>query len=117
DLTEAVDKLQAQRRMARGLLPPPAVHGVAPELKRRLEELGPVGAALAPGEIGLVDEPGSTALLHVYGALRERVALDAAPPVHLAIEAPELVADRDGAPGVLRLHAQSLALLLLRSVL
>jgi hypothetical protein len=117
DLTEAIDKLQAQRRMERGLLAPPAVQGVPPELKRRLDELGGAAAdALGPGEIGLVDEPGSLALLHVRGELRERVVLDVAPPVHLAIEAPELVEDRLGAAGVLRPHGQELALQLLRKV-
>jgi hypothetical protein len=117
DLTEAVGKLQAQRRIARGLLPRPTVHGVAPELKCRLEELGPEAAALGPGEMGLVDEPGSTLLLHVQGALREHFPLDVRPPVHLAIEAPELVTEPGGAPLLLRPQVQDAALALLRRVL
>jgi hypothetical protein len=117
DHTEAVGKLQAQRRIARGLMPRPAVHGVAPELKCRLEELGPAAAALGPGEIGLVDEPGSTTLLHVHGELRQRVSLDVRPPVHLAIEAPELVLERDRAALLVRPAAEQAALALLRRVL
>ncbi|HSK04190.1 MAG TPA: hypothetical protein VK932_23210, partial [Kofleriaceae bacterium] len=116
DLTEAVGKLQAQRRMARGLLPRPTVHGVAPELKCRLEELGPAAAALGLGEIGLVDEPGSTLLLHVHGELRQRVPLDVQPPVHLAIEAPERVSERDRAALFVRPAAEDAALALLPRV-
>ncbi len=116
DLTEAVDKLQARRRMARGLMPRPAVPGVAPELKRRLEELGSIAAALGPGEIGLVDEPDSAALLHVHGELRERVPLDVQPPVQLAIEAPQLVSIGEPARA-LRPRVQEAALVLLRTVI
>jgi hypothetical protein len=98
DVTEAVAKLQAQRRMLRGLLPVPSVPGAAAEVKRRLADLGDVARALGPGEIALVDAPASAVLLHVHGVLRRRTALpDVFPPVHLAIEAPDLVArlDRD----------------------
>lgn len=115
DLTEAIDKLQAQRRMARGLLPRPTVPGVAPELKRRLEDIGPAGAALGPGEIGLVDEEGSTLLIHVRGELRERVPIDLQPPVQLAIEAPELVMT-SGAAGTLRPQALLVTVLLVKAV-
>jgi hypothetical protein len=124
DLTEAVDKLQAERRMARGLLPVPAVQGVAPELKRKLDELGVprTRAGSGPGlfgrgEIGLVDAPGSRVLLHVRGELRDEVTLDVLPPVHLAIEAPELVADPGAAAAALKAQAQALALQLVRAVL
>jgi hypothetical protein len=116
DLTEAVGKLQAQRRIARGLLQPPRVHGALPELKRRLAELGPAAAALGPGEIGLVDEAGSTVLIHVQGVLREGVALDVLPPVRLAIEAPELVGASGAAVATLRPAAQGAARALLRAV-
>jgi len=130
DLSEAADKLQARRRVARGLLPLPVVQGVAPELKRRLDELegaaadaaagagdGRALAALGPGEIGLVDEPSSLALIHVHGAARDHFTLDVLPPVRIAIEAPELAGDRSRAATVLQRPAQALALALVRAVL
>lgn len=93
DATEAVAKLQAQRRMARGLLPVPSVPGATAEVKRRLAELGDVARALGPGEIALVDAPVSLVLLHVHGELRRRAELPGVfPTVYLAIEAPDLVA-------------------------
>jgi hypothetical protein len=126
DLSEAADKLQARRRVARGLLPLPVVHGVAPELKRRLDELeravapaesGPAPASLGPGEIGFVDEPSALALLHVRGEVRDHVTLNVLPPVRIAIEAPELVGDRSRAAFALQGQVQALTLALIRAVL
>ncbi len=91
DVTDDVVKLQATRRMARGLIPKPTVHGVAPELKRSLLQLGDIGAALGHGEIALVSDEGSSALLHVGGELRKVVPIDVAPSIQIAIEAPDLI--------------------------
>lgn len=92
DVTEAVAKLQAARRMARGLMPKPTLHGIGPECKRSLGELGELGRQLGVGEIALVGDETSSALLHVSGELRKVVPLDVLPPIQIAIEAPELIA-------------------------
>ncbi len=93
DVTEDVAKLQATRRMERGLLPKPTIHGVGPELKRSLGELGALGRELGAGEIALVGDERSSALLHVNGELRRVVPIDVAPVIQIAIEAPDLVAE------------------------
>lgn len=87
DVTDEVAKLQGQRRMARGLIPAPALPHVPGELKRRLAELGDVGKQLGHGEIGLVEGGVSSALLHERGEPRQRISLDVLPAIHLAIEA------------------------------
>ncbi len=85
DVTEAVAKLQAARRMARGLMPKPTLHGIGPECKRSLGELG---SDLGAGEIALVGDETSSALLHVSGELRTVVPLDVLPSIKIAFEAP-----------------------------
>lgn len=136
DVTDDVAKLQRSRRMARGLIPAPTVPGVAPALKRSLTELGDLAVALGPGEIALVEDERSSALLHVGGELRKIIAIDVSPSIQIAIEAPDLVdqLERDPAPqGIaqqlraLKLddfgegppipHAQELAILLTRRIL
>lgn len=87
DVTESVTRLQGRRRHERGLMPRPVVAGAWPRFTRKLEELGELGQSLAPGELALVDEPGSTLLLHVGGELRERLAMpEVLPAVALALE-------------------------------
>ncbi|HEV7555050.1 MAG TPA: hypothetical protein VGO00_06345, partial [Kofleriaceae bacterium] len=93
DASHDVAKSQGQRRIARGLLPVPSVPDARPELKKRLDELGQVGKDLGPGEIALVTESQSIALLHRGGKPQARVELDVLPPVCIAIEAPDLVAE------------------------
>ncbi len=93
DVTDAVAKLQAARRMARGLMPKPTLHGIGPGCKRSLSELGDLGRQLGTGEIALVGDEGSSALLHVGGELRKVVSLDVLPAIQIAIEAPELIAE------------------------
>ena len=95
DLTDDVTKLQATRRMARGLMPKPTIQGVAPELKRSLADLGDLGAELGPGEIALVGDESSAALLHVGGELRKVVSINVSPSIQIALEAPELIAETD----------------------
>ncbi|MBA2545151.1 MAG: hypothetical protein H0V17_36250, partial [Deltaproteobacteria bacterium] len=92
DVSGEVAKLQAQRRMARGLIPVPSLPHVPSELKRKLSALGPIGKKLGHGEIGLVSGT-SSALIHDHGVLRQRLTLDVAPAIHLAIEAPDLLDD------------------------
>ncbi len=132
DVTSDVMKLQRARRMARGLLPSPTLQGVAPEMKRTLAELGDIGAALGHGEIALVEDEGSSALLHVDGELRKVISIDISPSIQIALEAPELVAqlDREDAPAAIAHqlralnldspeipHARELALRLTRTIL
>ncbi|HEU0034728.1 MAG TPA: hypothetical protein VFQ53_29085 [Kofleriaceae bacterium] len=92
DVTTEVTKLQNQRRMARGLVPPPALYGVPAELRRKLAELGPPGKQLGPGEIGLVEERASIAFVHEAGLAKDRLTLDVQPPIAIALEAPDLLA-------------------------
>jgi hypothetical protein len=99
DVTADVDKLQASRRMARGLIPMPSLPNVPTELKRRLADLGDLGKSFGHGEIGLVEEPHSTGLLHERGVLRQQVKLDVFPAIRIAIEAPDLI-DRDAPAGI-----------------
>jgi hypothetical protein len=89
DVTPRVAKVQAMRRMALGLVRRPTVLGGSTALKRQLEDLGPGGRALGPGELALVADATSMLLLHEAGELRAQVRLlDVQPAVHLAIEAP-----------------------------
>ena len=98
DVTSEVEKLQAHRRMARGLIPTPALPHIPRELKRTLRELGPRGAKLGLGEIGLVGSAQSIGVLHVGGEPKRHVALDVMPTIHLAIEAPDSL-EVDPEPG------------------
>ena len=93
DVTDAVAKLQAARRMARGLMSKPTLHGIGPACKRSLSEMGTLGSQLGVGEIALVGDDSSSALLHVAGELRKVVPLDVLPAIQIAIEAPELIAE------------------------
>jgi hypothetical protein len=100
DATDEVIKLQRTRRMARGLMPAPAIRGVAPELKRTFGQLGDVAATLGHGEIALVGDEGSSALLHVNGELLKVIPIDVSPSIQIALEAPELInaLERDVVP-------------------
>jgi len=124
DASHDVAKSQAQRRIARGMLPVPSVPDARPELKKRLDELGQLGKDLGPGEIALVAESQSIALLHVAGEPRLRVELDVLPPVCIAIEAPDLVAEVESFGNLfdkqrtsLTWHVQELAVRLVRKVI
>jgi hypothetical protein len=86
DVTDDVLRLQANRRMARGLIPTPKVTGVPPELKRTLAELGDAGKDLGHGELALVDGDQSTIMLHSQGRFVRSVPINVQPPVALAIE-------------------------------
>ncbi|MEO8700356.1 MAG: hypothetical protein ABI867_09945 [Kofleriaceae bacterium] len=86
DVTNDVAKLQSDRRMARGLIPPPSLPHVPRELKRKLAELGELGKKLGHGELGLVETAVSIGLLHLRGTLAQRVTLPVMPAVHVALE-------------------------------
>lgn len=116
DVTPDVETLQAQRRIARGLLPRPRVTGAEPGQIRQLADLGPSFRHLGPGEIALVGG-GAEVLLHVHGELRERVAIACEPPIQLAIEAAELLGDHDTVERRIGPEARALAILLARQVL
>jgi hypothetical protein len=111
DVSDEVTKLQSQRRMARGLIPPPSLPAVPAELKRSLASLGPVGKKLGHGEIGLVPGSRSYVLVHVEGELRRNVQIDVHPAIELALESPDL------GSGVLVQQAQELAVALVRDIL
>ena len=99
DVQDAVARLQSRRRIARGLVPAPAVPHASTDVKRKLSELGELARDLGPGEIALVDLPSSSVLRHVDGRLHTQTTLDGVlPAVWIAIEVPELAAPRT--PGI-----------------
>ena len=108
DVTGTVHTRQAQRRMARGLLPTPTVRGAVPAYTRRFAELGG-DAGFGPGEIALVDRRSSGLALHTDGEPVAELDLDVQPPVMLAIEAPDLVAILRAPTGLTRDARQTLA--------
>jgi hypothetical protein len=97
DETDSVERLQARRRMARGLLPTPRVPGGIPELKRTLTELGDAGKRLGHGELALVDSDQSTVRLHDRGRFTRALSIEVQPAIVLAIEDQDIQApDRSG---------------------
>jgi hypothetical protein len=88
DVTVEVGRLQARRRMARGLLPTPKLSDVDPLYKRELKKLGSSAAKLGHGEIGLVPGISSTLLVHEAGVLQRRVDVEVMPAIQLAVEDP-----------------------------
>lgn len=134
DVSERAAQLQGSRRVELGLVKRPTVPGVAPAMRRKLEELGEAGRALGPGEVALVADATSAALLHFKGELHTRLRLlDVQPSIYLAIEAPALVErlgarfaeplplgaslDPDGAQEQLTAQAQAVALELVRQII
>lgn len=97
DETDSVERLQAHRRMARGLLPTPRVPGGIPELKRTLAELGDAGKRLGHGELALVDSEESLVRLHDRGRFLRALPIEVQPAIVLAIEDQDIKApDRLG---------------------
>jgi hypothetical protein len=90
DVTTEVARLQARRRMARGLLPRPQVRAAAAAHRRTLASFGDVAKRLGHGEIGLVEALESTLLVHDTGALTGTQWLDVLPPIELAVEGDEV---------------------------
>lgn len=113
DVTRDIERLQTQRRIARGLLPTPRCIGTPPELTRALTDLS---ASLGPGEIALVPDTAEV-LVHVSGELRERISLDCLPAIQLAIEAADLVGDRAAVDKRIVPEARRLAALLVQRIL
>lgn len=109
DVTHEVSRLQARRRVARGLVPRPQVRGAPPALRRSLDQLGTIAAPLGHGEIALVEDLEASVLVHVEGSLRGTEPLDVLPAIELAVEEHVL----DDVPGL----AQQLAVELARDVL
>lgn len=117
DVTASIDKLQARRRIVRGLLPTPKVKGARPELTRRLVDLGTSYQRLGPGEVALWGGA-AFVVLHAQGEPRERVLIECSPSIQLAIEAAELVGDRTGAvQSRIGADARALAIQLARETL
>ena len=93
DASDEVARLQARRRMARGLLPTPKVTGVRAELKRSLANLSDA-KKLGPGEIALaLDASESVVRIHINGRFDRVVKLAVEPPILLAVEEQVLDAD------------------------
>lgn len=88
-VTDDVAKLQARRRMARGLIPRPRVPAPPPGLVRDLATLGDAGAAIGVGEIALGEDIGSTALLFEQGVEKHTEKIDATPSIVIAVELAE----------------------------
>ena len=85
DVTAEVSRLQARRRMARGLLPRPRTYGIAAPYLRQLEELV-AGRGLGPGEIGLLEQGDTLVQVHEQGHLKQSLSSRVYPGVMLAIE-------------------------------
>jgi hypothetical protein len=86
DVTEDVTRLQARRRIARGLVPMPRVADALPELKRSLADLGVLGKQLGIGEIALVEQTGSSVTHYVDGRHTNVEMLDVLPYVAVAVQ-------------------------------
>ncbi|HEY5925030.1 MAG TPA: hypothetical protein VIV11_25285 [Kofleriaceae bacterium] len=91
DVTNEVVRLQARRRVARGLVPSPKARSALPQLKRSLASLGTFGKQLGIGEIGLVDAPSSMVTLYEGGVQKRTEAVDVMPSIDLAVELAEPV--------------------------
>jgi hypothetical protein len=110
DVTIEVARLQARRRMARGLLPMPRLPAAAAAVKRELKTFGELSAKLGHGEIGLVSGLISTVFIHEQGQLQRSIGIDVLPAIGLAVEEPHEHYTFDA----LRTLAQQLALELVR---
>jgi hypothetical protein len=108
DVTPAVLRLQARRRVLSGKVPSPTVEGAARELTRRFDELD-VHHTLGVGEVALDDAATSHALLHFEGQLRATLPLDVVPAVKIAFEAPDLVDAMKSPGGMAAAHKEQLA--------
>ena len=117
DVSDEITHLQANRRIARGLVPTPRVRAAPRAMTRSLADLGGVAAALGHGEVGLLDTASPHLAVHVAGEWRRAVPLDVLPPIELAIEASEhLDFLADGTPHPISALAQDIAVLLVRAV-
>ena len=97
DVTPEVSRLQARRRMARGLVPEPRVRTAQAQLKRSLASFGALTKRFVHGEIGLAEAASSQVLVHEQGSFVRADALDVLPSVELAIEDADLQAARESA--------------------
>jgi len=113
DVTTEVLRLQARRRMSRGLLPVPKLNGVADSMKRPLSAFGALAARLGHGEVGFALTPKSTLLIHDQGQLQRTIEIDVMPAIALAVEEPHDVLDH----GSMIRVAQDLAVELVRTAL
>lgn len=113
DVTSDVARLQAKRRMARGMLPTPKLGDIPQARKRPLKALGEAGRKLGHGELGFSLTPQSQLLIHEQGQLRRTMDIDVLPAVQLAVESPHEVFDHDKMRNVM----QELAVELVRVVL
>ena len=112
DVSADVARLQARRRMARGLLPTPKLGRVEALYKRELEKLGASAAKLGHGELGLVAGNESTLLIHESGEQKRSVVMDVMPSIQLAIEDPHELLGFDA----MRSLAQELTIELVRQI-
>lgn len=112
DVSVDVARLQARRRMARGLLPTPKLGRIEALYKRELEKLGAAAAKLGHGEIGLVGASESRLLIHENGEQKRMVDIDVMPTIHLAIEDPHELLGFDA----MRSLAQELTIELVRQI-
>ncbi|HUQ07226.1 MAG TPA: hypothetical protein VM261_32265, partial [Kofleriaceae bacterium] len=108
DVTAAVMRLQARRRVLSGKVRSPTVEGAARELTRRFDELD-VHHTLGAGEIACDDGAASLVLVHFEGQLRETLPLDVVPGVKIAIEAPDILDAMQQPGGMAAAHREQLA--------
>jgi hypothetical protein len=98
DVSSACEQLQARRRVLRGLVPKPTLHGHS-GVSRVHDVATLVGknqklrAALGPGEIGLSDDDASRVLVHRDGSHVGSVAVEVRPPVLVTLESPDVPND------------------------
>lgn len=113
DVSADVVRLQARRRMARGLLPTPKLGRIEALYKRELEKLGASAAKLGHGELGLVAGNESLLLIHESGEQKRTVVMDVMPSIQLAIEDPHELLGFDA----MRSLAQELTIELVRQII
>ena len=94
-----VQRLQATRRIKRGLVERPTLGTVDPALKASFAELTEGKPSLGfVGELGLAGNQPPGVLLHVGGRFIERLYFASVPPVLIALESPEILESSGGLP-------------------
>lgn len=113
DVTAEVLRVQARRRMARGLLPTPKLVGIPETYKKPLKAFGELTKKLGHGEVGFAMSPVSSLLIHEQGQLVRTIDVDVLPAILMAIEEPHTAYDYSQMARV----AQEVAVELVRTAL
>jgi hypothetical protein len=108
DVSDAIARLQARRRIARGLADAPRLPDAAAVVTRRLDQLGDAAARFAPGEVALLDADASTVIAHTHGRRGAATEVAVRPAIAIAVEAPHVEGARAAAQTIARALARAL---------